>query len=81
MGGKAHQADLHGLDIERDLDQGLRGIAVKKHAPFAAERTDFGKRLDDADFVVSGHDGYQTGILANGLGKFLDIHEAVAFHR
>src|SRR5262249_28415440 len=68
MAGYRHEVDAHGIDVERELAEGLRCVGVEEDAPRAAERTDLGKRLDHADLVMRRHHRDQRGlVLDRGL--------------
>ena len=45
----------------------------KQHAALFAHGRDFGKRLNNADFVVGEHDRDEARVVANGVGNFLRI--------
>ena len=51
-----HQVDVHRFNVERNFTECLRAIGVEKHAALAADFTNFGKRLDDAYFIIHAHD-------------------------
>ena len=69
VAGDRQQVDLHRLDIERDLAEGLRRIGVEQHAAGAAQRADLGERLDDADLVMRRHDRDQQRALVERRGE------------
>ncbi len=71
MRADGKQIDMHLLDIERDVAEGLHCVGVEDHAVALADRADGLQRLDRADFVVRRHDGDEHGIRANcGLDRF-----------
>ena len=76
--GEGEQIDGVALDVDGDFAEGLRGIAMKEDTAFAAERSDFGHRLQDADFVIGGHHAHQHGIGSEGGAQAV---EARAGHR
>jgi hypothetical protein len=48
----SHQVDLHVVDVEGDLPDGLGRVRVEEDLPAAADFADFFDRLDDPDLVV-----------------------------
>ena len=73
VGGEAHQVDAERADVDGDLANGLRGVAVQENAARFADGRDFGERLNDADFVVGEHHRDEARVVANGVGHFLRI--------
>jgi hypothetical protein len=48
--------------FERDVSKGLRCIAVKDDPAISADLCEFFQGLQDADFIVGGHDAHQTRV-------------------
>ena len=48
--------------FERDVSKGLRCIAVKDDPAVSADLCEFLQGLQDADFIVGGHDAHQTRV-------------------
>ena len=65
-------------DVDGDLADGLRGVAVQRHAALAADRGDLGERLDHADLVVGEHDADQRRVVAERVGDLLRVEPAGA---
>ena len=78
----AHQVDVHGVHVERDLAERLRGVGVEVDAAVLFdERTDLLQRLDDARLVVHGLDGYEDRLLGPDRGlECREGDEAVSLH-
>ena len=73
-------AETGGIDpgeVERQFAERLHHVAVQKDAPFLAAGRDFRHRLDDAGFVVRGHDRYQDRLGTDRLLEFVGIDQAV----
>ena len=53
--------------FKRLLAKPLHGVRVKNNSALAANRAQFGHRLDRADFIVGRHDGNQNRVRADRL--------------
>ena len=73
--------DVHLVDVDRNLANGLHGVGVEDDAAFAAHLADFRDRLQDADFVVGGHDRDQDGLVVHGALQVVEIDQAILLHR
>src|SRR5476651_2236413 len=81
VAGDAHQVDVHRLDIDRDLADGLGGIGMEESLLLAADLADLGQRLDDANLVVHRHDRHHHRLVGDGSAQLLEIDQAVLLHR
>ena len=77
----AHQADVHGTDVERHLADRLCAIAVEQGARGAADRADLGERLDNADLVVDRHDRDRDGALIDQRCERGEVDQAAVVDR
>ena len=73
VAGHGQQVDFGGFDIDRHFAAGLGCINVEDDFTFAADFTDGGNVLHDADFVVHPHYGNQNGVVADGGLEFFQI--------
>src|SRR5262249_47109088 len=81
MTGKREQINVVLGDIHRRLGDALRGISVKKHPTLAAQLTDLGNRLQDADFIVGVHHADQDRLFGESQTELFQINQAVLLHR
>jgi hypothetical protein len=63
--GEGHQIDFPLFEIDIHLSGRLRGVAMENNALRAAQFTDLLNRLDDADFIIHQHHGYQNRVRTN----------------
>jgi hypothetical protein len=63
------------FDVHWNFSYRLRGVAVQRHAPLAADGADRRQVVDGADLVVGEHHRHQKRVVANGLGHLLRIDE------
>jgi hypothetical protein len=75
--GKTHQINLELAQVDIDLASSLGGIDVENNALLAADFTQFGDRLNDADLVIDVHHRNQHGIRANRCLEDIQIKQAV----
>ena len=81
MPGNAHEVDLHLVDVDGDLADGLGGVGVEEDFVLAAQLADLLHGLDDADLVVDHHDGDEGGLLADGLLQVGHLDPALGVDR
>src|SRR5206468_3464318 len=75
------KVDAHGLDVDRDLADGLGGVGVEEDALSLGQLADGRDILDGADLVVGEHHGDQDGLVRERLADLLDVDETVGLHR
>jgi hypothetical protein len=78
VAGDGEEVDVHGVDVDGDLADGLGGIGVEEDLALAAHAADLGEGLNDADLVVDGHDGDEDGLGAHGGLEIVEGDEAIA---
>ena len=61
--GDRQHVDVVGHDVDRNLADSLHGVGVEEDALLVADLADLANGLQDADFVVGGHDGDQDGLV------------------
>ena len=69
------------MTLNGHLAHGLHGVGVEDDALLVADLADLADGLQDADFVVGGHDGDEDGLVVDGALQVFDIDEAVSLYR
>ena len=77
MSRHRQQIDLHRLDIHRDLAHALGTIDMEEDLAGAAQLTDGGDILDNADLVVDVHQADQNGVIAQRRLQLLQADQTV----
>lgn len=63
------------------LPTACTAVGVEQHAVFFAHGTDFGDRLNGADFIIGVHNADQRGILPNGVFHLLGCDQPFIIYR
>src|SRR5205814_196296 len=77
VGGEREQVNGKLREIERELADGLRGVAMKQDASLAAVFADFANRIERTDLVVGEHDGDEPRGGLEGVCDLLRIDATV----
>ena len=76
VAGDAEEVDHVGLDVERNVADGLSGIDDQRDVVFAGDGGDLAERLEGAGDVGGVGDGDQAGIGADGAADVVGVDQA-----
>ena len=79
--GKGSHIHIHFIDVERNLSGRLNRIGVEQDAAFARDLSDFLDVLNDADFVIRGHDRDQDRLVGDRVAKIVEIDKSLVVDR
>ena len=81
VAGQGEQVNVLFDHVDRDIAYCLHRVGVEQHAVFFAHGTDFGDRLNGADFIIGVHNADQRGILPNGVFHLLGCDQPFIIYR
>ena len=81
MGGNRHQVDVVLVHVDWNLANRLHAVGVEEHAALATDLANFPPRLQDADFIVCGHDRDQDRLVVDRALQIFQIHQTIFLHR
>src|SRR5262249_39797158 len=76
-----HQVDVVFINVNGDFADGLNTVGVEKHSALATDLADLAPGLQDADFIIGGHDGDENGLVIDGALQVVEVDESVLLHR
>ena len=74
--GERQEVDAEGVEVDRDLAEGLDGVHVKGDPALPRDLPDLARRLDGPDLGVGVHDGDQDGVGPHGAPDGVGIDQA-----
>lgn len=80
MRRNGHQVNVHGVDIQRNLSDGLRGVSVEENLLLTAQLANLVNGLDNTNFIVDSHDTDKGSFGANGRLQVFHLDQAVVLH-
>lgn len=77
MPRNGHEIDIHLVNVDGNLADGLRGVGVEENFLAAAQLANLVHRLHNADLVVDCHDGNERRLRPDGLLQVFHADEAI----
>ena len=68
-------------DMQPDMPHRLHCVRMEQHPMGTANFADLCHRLQGADLIIGGHNGYQTGVLVQGCFQLRRANDSVLMHR
>ena len=78
MAGKGHQVNALGFYIDGHVAYRLDRVSMEQNLVLFAHRRQLRNGLNSADFVVSVHNGHQSGVIPDRRFQLLGTDDAVA---